>query len=263
MSSDAPNDKFQITRESLKKSGLLEQYVLGLTSREQNKMVEAFLEENPESKQDVDALREQLSSYVDEHDLIAPKDGRISRTADDFADLDHEMILEMMERNHSLSIWRYALGAACLLLLGLSGYLFRLNENHKFDLLEERARHAQDDTSHELRVKKLESSLIDWSALQTVTTYVGAGTIQLHYFPGDDQMILDLSHLELPKDSGDLLYYVYVGSGDDRKLALKILPANGHHLHALQVGGNQIQVYLEEQEGAKEERNLVAEITLP
>ena len=261
MSAKDPEREKGLTRESLKKSGLLEQYVLGLTTREQNRILKAFLEQNPDAQEDVAALKEELSNYMASYNLGSPDAERETRTSDDFLDLDHEMILEMTERNHSLTIWRYALGTLCLLLVALSGYLFRLSENNKTALLQEKARHAQDDNSHRLKVENLKDAALDWSGLQTVTTYVGEGFIQLHYSPDDDRMILDLSHLNVGKRINEKSYHIYVVDGEDSRHVLKILPADEHSLHALKVAGAQLQVYSGEK-GA-EDQNLVAEISLP
>jgi len=263
MSANNPEKGKGLTRESLKKSGLLEQYVLGLTTREQNRILEAFLEDNPAAQEDVDVLRKELGSYMDRYSLGSSDTEREARTPDDFLDLDHEMILEMTERNHSLTIWRYVLGALCLLLLALSGYLFRISENNKTALLQEKARHAQDDNSHRLKVENLEDSALDWSGLQTVTTYVGEGTIQLHYSPDDDRMILDLSHLNVGEEMNEKPYHIYVMDGESSRHVLEILPADEHHLHALKVAGKHLQVYCGEKQKGEEAQNLVAEISLP
>lgn len=263
MSAKDPEKGSGLTRESLKKSGLLEQYVLGLTTREQNRILEAFLEENPAAQEDVAALREELGNYMDRYNLGPPDAEREVRTPDDFLDLDHEMILEMTERNHSLTIWRYVLGICCLLLLALSGYFFRLSENNKTALLQEKARHAQDDNSHRLKVENLKDSALDWSELQTITTYIGEGTIQLHYSPEDDRVILDLSHLNSSGKIGQQSYHIYVSDGEDSRHVLEILPADEHHLHALKVKGKQLQVYSGERQKPAERNNLVAEISLP
>lgn len=263
MSAKEPEKGKGLTRESLKKSGLLEQYVLGLTTREQNRILEAFLEDNPAAQEDVAVLREELGSYMDRYSLGPPDAEREVRTPDDFLDLDHEMILEMTERNHSLTIWRYVLGTLCLLLLALSGYLFRLSENNKTALLQEKARHAQDDNSHRLKVENLKDSALDWSGLQTVTTYVGEGTIQLHYSPEDDHMILDLSHLNVGKRMNEKPYHIYVMDGEHSRHVLEILPADEHHLHALKVVGKHLQVYCGEKDKGAADHNLVAEISLP
>jgi len=136
-------------RESLKKSGLLEQYILGLTNRKEALLVEKMLEDSPGAREDYEKLRQELDVYAANAGMAAPLEGREIRTAKDYEDLDHEMILAMTERNHSLVIWRYSLMAACLLLLCLSGYLFRLSESNRTEIVTEKAHHAQDNNAHE------------------------------------------------------------------------------------------------------------------
>ena len=142
-------------RESLKKSGLLEQYVLGLTNRKESIIVERALKEDPEVMKDYQKLRGELDDYVGKNGMDVPEDGRPQRTARDFEELDNEMMTAIIDRAHNLLIWRYVLGAVCRLLLCLSGYLFRLSESYRHATVTEKAMHAQDNNNHEMVVKNL------------------------------------------------------------------------------------------------------------
>ena len=91
-----------MTRDEIKKSGLLDQYVLGLTTPEQTKLVERLMQEDPFLAEEIERLRDTLFQYADIQDIGPPSGGRKPRTMEDFHSLDHEIILEMTERNHSL-----------------------------------------------------------------------------------------------------------------------------------------------------------------
>ncbi len=187
-----------MTREEIKKSGLLDQYVLGLTSPEQTELVERLMREDPFLAGEVDRLRNNLFEYADSQDIAPPKGDRKHRTMEDFHSLDHEMILEMTERNHSLNIWRFVLGGVCLLLLCLSGYLFRLKENYRADLLHEEALHAQDVNARQLQASELPPP-VDWSDFSTESVLTAHGAVLLHRNPAADHFLLDLSHLSGPE----------------------------------------------------------------
>ena len=183
-----------MSREDIKQSGLLDQYVLGLTSPEQTELVERLLQEDPFLAGEVDRLRKSLFSYADSQDIAPPAGDRKHRTMEDFHSLDHEMILEMTERNHSLNIWRFVLGGACLLLLCLSGYLFRLKENYRADLVHEQALHAQDVDAVQRQATQA-GARIDWSELTTSSALTAAGPARMYRHPAGDHFLLDLSHL--------------------------------------------------------------------
>lgn len=201
-----------MNRESLKKSGLLEQYVLGLTNRKESSVVERAMEEDSEVMEDYRKLREELDQYVGENGMAAPDDGRQQRTARDFEELDHEMILVMTERTHKLLVWRYVLGAACLLLLCLSGYFFRLSEKNRQATVTEKAIHAQDNNNHDMVVKDLRAKNDKWAELRTIEVPSEDGVVLVHLIEAQELLLLDLSHLSpLPEDHG---YYVFLGKGN-------------------------------------------------
>ncbi len=213
-------------RESLKNSGLLEQYILGLTSRKESLLVERTLAENPEAREDYDNLRRELDDYALSKGMSAPLQGGEARTAADYEDLDHEMILAMTERNHSLVIWRYGLIAACLFLLCLSGYLFRMNETNRSEVVTEKAHHAQDNNAHEQALKHLEEMTPNWSELRTIKTSSAHGTVILHYLDHHKLVFLDLSHTHTLSEED--AYFVFMGQGKGE--ADMVIPL-GHQLN--------------------------------
>ena len=205
-----------MSREELKRSGLLDQYVLGLLDPERSAEVERLLAEDPLLDAEANRLRRELNSYADARDILPPADGRPPRTVEDFHDLDHEMITAMMERNHTLNIWRYVLIACCLLLIGLSGYLFRLKENAQGKLVTERAVHAQDELSHQQDLERsraaIETAAGNWNDLQSYTQPVDTGTLQVHLLTGAGVALVDLS--DIPALAEREAYYIFGGEGE-------------------------------------------------
>lgn len=196
-------------REELKKSGLLDQYVLGLLSTDQAAEVETLIRQDPQLEGEVKRLRRDLNAYADAKQIGPPPRGRTQRTAADFQDLDHEMITAMMERNHSLNIWRYVLVAACLLLIALSGFLFRLGEQARGELVTERALHAQNVAAnrHDLHRSRLaiEATAAHWKEVSTVSGPVDSGTVHIHLLRGAGVAMVDFSDVP-PPPSGQAYY---------------------------------------------------------
>ena len=203
-----------MTREELKRSGLLDQYVLGLLGPEQDEQVAQLIEGDPILEKEVERLRVELNNYADMRSIGQPASGRARRTAQDFQDLDHEMITAMMERNHTLSIWRYTLVAVCLLLIGVSGYLFRLKENLRGELITERALHAQDQAAFEQDLVRnraaFEATVTDWEDVRTYQQAVDSGTAHVHLLAGADLALVDFS--DLPPLASGQAYYLYGGA---------------------------------------------------
>ena len=202
-----------MSREELKRSGLLDQYVLGLLDPERSAEVERLLAEDPLLDAEANRLRRELNSYADARDILPPADGRPPRTMEDFHDLDHEMITAMMERNHTLNIWRYVLIACCLLLIGLSGYLFRLKENVRGELVTERAVHAQDELSYRQDLQRsraaIETAAGNWDELQSYEEQLDSGALHVHVLAGAGVALVDLS--DLPLLAAGQAYYIFGG----------------------------------------------------
>lgn len=197
--------------DNLDQRELLEQYLLGLTNREQTAYVEEMLEKDPKMAEQLEELKGKMADYISEQglDQDAP-DGQ--RSLQDFHDLDHEMITAMTRRNHHLVIWRLALSAACLILLFISGYLFRQNQNYRLEVAREIAMHAQDDATAQRKIEDLQGKAIVWDSLHTQTVLSEDGEVKIHYLSNDQVTFLDLSHLKSfePKE----VYHLEVAGKD-------------------------------------------------
>jgi hypothetical protein len=232
-----------MNRENLKKSGLLEQYVLGLTSRKESVMIQKILEEDPEAKKDFEKLRKELDGYVMDQGLHVPVDGRSPRSQEDFEDLDYEVVMQMTARNHSLVKWRYGLGALCLFLLCLCGFLFRLSENTHSDLITEKAKHAQDQTSYHVKLAHALENTPEWKDVVTRKTATDHGVVLLHHLENQHIALLDLSHCD--SISAGHAFYVFF---DDELHETPVLVISGRdrlglHPVILEEETRSVQVY--------------------
>ena len=201
-------------RDELKRSGLLDQYVLGLLGPEECTEVEAMMDQDQEVADEVGRIRRELNAYADTRDIGPPPGDRAPRTAEDFRDLDHEVITAMMEHNHSLNIWRWVLMAACLILIGVAGYFFRLKEEVRSDLVTERAMHAQDEASHRRDMERgrqaLEAATLNWEKFTSINQSVDAGTLHVHVLEEAGVALVDFS--DIPSPGQGRAYYLYSGS---------------------------------------------------
>jgi hypothetical protein len=237
-----------MTREELKKSGLLDQYVLGLLGPEQAGEVERMLDGDPMLEAEVERLRRELNAYADARNIGPPPGGRTVRTARDFQDLDHEMITAMMERNHTLNIWRYVLVAICLLLVGLAGYLFRIKENYRGQLLREEALHAQDAVVYEFEMERSQEavwdSLRNWHGFRLLEERLDSGTLRVHLPSNGKVALVDLSGVPAPKP--DMAYYLFVGEPNGESEPVIVGRGQGEQgLHALSLhhGARYLRIY--------------------
>ena len=223
-----------MNRENLRKSGLLEQYVLGLTSRKESLMVQKILEEVPEAKRDFEELRKELEGYVTDQGLHVLDDGRSPRRQEDFENLDYEVIMEMTARNHTLVKWRYALGALCLFLLCLCGFLFRLSENNHSDLIIEKAKHAQDQTSYHVELEHAQENTPEWNDVVTRETTAGNGVVLLHHLETQQVALLDLSHCDTI--SAGHAFYIFFDDQLNEAPVLVIPGSARRGLHPVRLG---------------------------
>ncbi len=212
--------------ESLKKSGLLEQYVLGLTSRKESLLVERTLAEDPKAQADYESLRREMDAYALSNGMGEPLEQREERIAADYEELDQEMFSAMAEKIYSLVVWRYGLMAACFLLLCTSGYLYRLSETNRSEAVVEKAHHAQDNNAHEKALRHLKEMAPNWGEMKTIKATTKDGTVIFHYLNEQGVVLLDLSHTK--KLTAHDAYFVFVGNTEEE--AKTIVPL-GHQLN--------------------------------
>lgn len=228
--------------QDLKKNGLLKQYVLGLTTRQETALVEEALEKDPAAREEYDRLLREMDTFVETYGIEAPASSEPGRRSIDFEHLDHEMITLISSRNQRLVIWRYVLGGVTLLLLFVCGYLFRQLYLQDAQVISLEARHVQDVNSHERALRKLEDQKIDWAAISSATVSISGGELHLHQLPSRNLVLVDLSHAPA-LEPGDAYYLTY-GSG--KKRTSRITPADQDGLHPVRITpeGGTLRLYV-------------------
>ena len=247
-------------RKSLRDSGLLEQYLLGLTSLEETQIVDDFLKTDPEIRMELEHLRLQLGLYVKDKMV----DSKSDHQRESLEPLDHQVIQEMGRKNQVLKKWRYGLAAACLALFFSTLHFYHISEDHKAAFIGERARHAQDDNLHAQELKHLGNESINWDSIHTIVTSSKHGGLQFHYLPADSVVLLDLSHLQKPEEG--FAYFVFIETADGVSTT-SIVDANSlHGLHPLNNLTARLRILYwpqsEKAEQAFPEEGLIAELSL-
>lgn len=193
-------------------NGLLEQYLLGLTSLEESMAVEEYLARNPQARQELDHLRGQLGLYLEDvgvnevmgHERAVPQETQF-----------RQQISYLLSRNHRLASFRTGLIALCLLLFGTSFYFYDQSRDHHSAHIAEKARHVQDDHLHAQEMEHLAAEIVHWDSLHTVVASSEHGNLQLHYLMADSMVLLDLSHLQGP--ASGYAYHVHRQTEDGEK----------------------------------------------
>lgn len=180
----------------LRDNGLLEQYLLGLTSREESIAVEEYLARTPEAQQELEHLRSQLGLYLEDVGVGESASGPINQSNSAHSS---NQINYLLTRNRHLTLLRSGLVTLCLLLFATSFYFYQQSRSNHSAHIAEKARHVQDDHLHAREMKHLEAAVIDWDSLHTVVASSDHGNLQLHYLMADGMVLLDLSHLQQPE----------------------------------------------------------------
>lgn len=107
-------------KENLLKSGLLEQYVLGLTSPDENRVVEEAARKHPEVQEEILAMQQALDQYINEHS-IPPPPGLKEEVMES---IDRQDALYREEIVSRVSLTRVLLALSIFGLIGLTWYHF-------------------------------------------------------------------------------------------------------------------------------------------
>lgn len=114
-------------KERFLSSGLLEQYVLGLTSPEENEEVERYLEAFPELQAEIDAMRHALEQYAMEQSVPPPSHLKSKILSDIEDQASPKSQKDFANRPRAgVSTWLFTTAViAALFFAGLSTYLYR------------------------------------------------------------------------------------------------------------------------------------------
>ena len=135
-------------------SGLLEQFVLGLTSPEEDKIVQEYLLRFPELNNEVNALHQAMEQYAMQHSIPPPES---QYPADTFESKSY-----VSNNDYSFN-WSLL---AAVLLACLSFYLFRSNQQQQKNILQVEAEHAALKTYCQASQEKAQAQLLILDKIQ-------------------------------------------------------------------------------------------------
>lgn len=143
-----------MNKEQFLNSGLLEQFVLGLTSPEEDKIVQEYLLKFPELDDELNAFHQAMDQYALQHAIPPPK----SQYPTEAFDLN-----AYAADNDSSFNWALL---ATILLACLSFYLFRNNQQQQKDILQIEAEHAALKTYCQASQEKVQAQLLILDKIQ-------------------------------------------------------------------------------------------------
>lgn len=115
-------------KERFLSSGLLEQYILGLTSPEESEEVEKYLKAFPELQSEADAMRKAIEQYALQHSVPPPSHlkTKILSEIDQLAEQEQTIRGQALRQAHAAKNRAVGIGAlAGIFLLLLAGYFYR------------------------------------------------------------------------------------------------------------------------------------------
>jgi anti-sigma-K factor RskA len=130
-----------MNKDKFLQTGLLEQYILGLTDEEETKIVKDYAETYPEVQSEIDQMREALDQYAKQYAVMPPEElkSRVMKGVDQ-ADQRSDTGTAVPGPASSGSNW---MGAALMvLLIGASLFLYRGKAAAERDLASLESRHT-------------------------------------------------------------------------------------------------------------------------
>jgi len=159
-------------KETFIKSGLIEQYVMGLASPEEMKQVEQMAAAYPEVNQHIDEMQDCMKRYVEMHSIPPPKRSRqrIIDTIDEMEMDHHEPVSATQVSSNTagkvVQLSRWMAGVAAALFIGLLGACLYLFSNQ----LETQENMAQ--LSKELQILKSDHNTLQQNNQLVTQQYV-------------------------------------------------------------------------------------------
>ncbi len=124
-----------MSKEQFLSSGLLEQYVLGLTSPEETKEVEAYIKKYPELQEEVEGMRHAIEQYALQHSIPPPPHLRDNIIKEINPRSTGRVRTEASGLAYERFGWPILLAGLFAISFGLlSAYLFRMNNNQRQEL---------------------------------------------------------------------------------------------------------------------------------
>lgn len=158
-----------MTKEEFLQSGLIEQHVLGLTSPEEEQVVQQFLQLHPELKSEVNGLHNAMQQYANQYTIPPPAKARQLVSSGGPAASTQNQVLS------SSKFWLYGL----LVAFGvLSMWLYQNNRQQQQTITQLEAEYAALSSycdQHEQKARNVQA-LLDKTKLPSTEKYVLLGT---------------------------------------------------------------------------------------
>lgn len=155
-----------MTKEEFLKSGLIEQHVLGLTSPEEEQIVQQFMQLHPELRAEVEALHQAMHQYASQYTIPTAEDSLSSTRPPEALP---------MVKSSTASYWLYGLA----LLLGIaSSLLWYQNKGQQQNIVKLEAEYAALASycdQHEQKARAAQA-MLDKTKLPTTAKYMLSGT---------------------------------------------------------------------------------------
>jgi hypothetical protein len=236
-----------MSKKQFLNSGLLEQFVLGLTSPEEDKIVQEHLQNFPELNHELNALRQAMEQYAIQHSIPSPK----SRYAAEAIESPSYTGANEYRFNWTL--------LTTLLLACLSFYLFRNNQQQQLNILQIEAEHAALKTYCQVSQDKAQAQLLILDKIQHPQTesIVLAGTASApahfavaHWNPTLKEGWLDPA--KLPILPAGKQYQVWADINGEM-VSIGLIPPNSRELISITflLDAESINITEEEQGGAE------------
>lgn len=193
-----------MNKDQLIKSGLLEQYVLGLTTPAENRQIEDIAARYPEIQEEIESMREALDQYVNQHSIPPPpglKEEVMNALEDGTAEDEQEM------SRWSLSRILLALSIVALLVLAWLFYKQRQQFDHQYSAMVSEYHLCQKEReSLEAQLNPLtaeHSTLVDRHTqhihIRGIEAFSDA-LIVVYYNPGQPEALVHIVEMPSPPD---------------------------------------------------------------
>ncbi len=158
-----------MTKEDFLKSGLIEQHVLGLTSPEEEMIVQHFLQQHPELREEVEALHNAMHQYASQYTISSTELKQSNASPP---------VPTPVATFPSAMGSRFLLYALLALFAGGSYWLFNNNRQQQQDIVQLEAEYAALVSYCEQHEKAAQAAqaLLDKTKLPTTQRYVVQGT---------------------------------------------------------------------------------------
>lgn len=173
----------------------IERYALGLTSPRETARIERAMEAQPELRQLVEDIQQDLHDYAEKIDIPPMRPG-MAPDPNRFLELDGEMLEMITQQYDRLRRWFAVVCGVALILAGAGAYLYYQNGQIQSQLSHDRASLRQELNYAHDHLNQAEEQMDAWrSAAQFETTLpvenLSEGEVHLYTFKTGEKILLN------------------------------------------------------------------------